>query len=166
MTMMMLTLTEEERAALQAVRAGCIDELPLQRMHLIASLVDRQLLCALDAEPWTLTAAGAWALAPSACYLRRCQVIHRAEQAANMRSAATRLGLDPQEYFARRLNGQRWCTGCQLWHSVLLMKRVRGKPINYCVSGHLAYQRRRTMLAASVAERGDKSQGVEAAAPG
>lgn len=31
--------------------------------------------------------------------------------------AAAKIGCTPEEWHARRANGQRWCSGCRTWHS-------------------------------------------------
>ena len=108
---MKIGLSPEERAVLQAVRdAG--DEVRTAKAGVVHGLVRRQLLCALDGEPWALTAAGMWAL-------------QGRELGPQGRVPP---GLSPEVAAAWRINGLRWCSGCRRWHPAAMM--VGKKP--YC----------------------------------
>lgn len=109
---MKIGLSPEERAVLQAVRdAG--DEVRTAKAGVVHGLVRRQLLCALDDEPWALTAAGLWALQGRELPLRTGRRIP---------------GIAPEVAAVWRINGLRWCSGCRRWHPAAMM--VGKKP--YC----------------------------------
>lgn len=56
------------------------------------------------------------------------------------KGAATRIGVDPDEYLARRDAGEMWCSGCQGWHDESLFHRTKR---GYCRESYLRMLRER-----------------------
>ena len=128
----MLTLTNIERFALLMVRRGR----PLPQ-KLAGRLEQRHLLCGEPGD-WHLTRAGLWALSRGWQVRLRSNGIPKPTLEHRAAALAARIGVDPDEYLARRLNGQMWCHPCREWHGAGMMA-TKGA----CREGWRAYNNQR-----------------------